>query len=88
MTNRRRVWACITGGLAILFLVVLIARTLEIYNHSNRAFIRSSLFYDKICYLGSYEIFVCPYTTQPYETYLAILAILLIISTWVTLRKR
>jgi hypothetical protein len=86
--NRKRVLAYITGGLAILFIVVLVARTLEIYNHSSRAFIRSSIFYDKICYLGSYEIFVCPYTVQPYETYLTILAILLIISTWITLRKK
>ncbi|MGA2783745.1 MAG: hypothetical protein ABSF09_03495 [Candidatus Bathyarchaeia archaeon] len=86
--NRKRVSAYITGGLAILFIVGLIVRTLEIYNYSSRAFIRSGLFYDKICYLGSYEMFVCPYTTQPYETYLTILAILLIISTWVTLKKK
>jgi len=69
-------------------IAVFLARTLEILSHSDRAFIKSGLFYDMICYLGSYEIIVCPYTTIPYETVMAILAVLLALSTWILLRKK
>jgi hypothetical protein len=71
-----------------LMIVVFFARTLEPYNYSEHAFIQSGLFYDRICSVGSYEMIVCPYTTQPYETYMTILAVLLTISTLAVLRKK
>jgi hypothetical protein len=61
-------------------IVILLARTLETYG--NLAFIKSGLFYDKVCYKGSYEFIVCPSTVPPYETLLAILGILLVVFTW------
>ena len=85
--KRKRILQCTVAATILLLIAVFLARTLELRGHSGRAFIRSSLLHDTICYVGSYEMIVCPYTTQPYETYMTILAIL-IVSTWAVLRKK
>jgi hypothetical protein len=84
LANRYRVLPYIFGSLAILVVVV---RSWEVYGGSGRAFIRSGLMFDKLCYLGSFEITVCPYTLPPYETFLAILAVLLVLSLWAGWKK-
>ena len=78
----------VAGILIVLFSLVLVARTLEIYGHSGQISMASGLFYDKLCYLGSYEIVVCSNILPPYETYLTILLILLAICMFAILRKR
>lgn len=67
--------------------IVFIARVTETYRYMGHAFIRIGFLYDSVCYLGSYEIIVCPYMLPPYETYLLILTIVLLTSVWVTARK-
>lgn len=88
MTNRKRRLPYLVGGILLLMLIVFVARTLEISNYSGLVILRVGLFYDRVCYKGSYEMIVCPYTAPPYETLWAILSILLIISIWTVFKKK
>ena len=67
---------------------VFLARAVETYTYLGQAVIVPGLFSDKICYKGSYEMIVCPYTVPPYETLMLILGGLLISSLWANARKR
>ncbi len=72
----------------LLIIIVCLARIIQVYSYLGYAFLEIGLFSDKICARGSYEIIMClPDTVPPYETILGILAILLIVSLWVTKRK-
>ena len=85
MFPKQRVLPYVFGSLIIL---VFIARIIQTYTFMGYAFVQIGFFYDEICSRGSYEIIVClPNTYPPYETILAILAILLIVSIWVTRKK-
>jgi len=71
-----------------LIIVVFVARIIQTYTYMGYAYVQAGLFYDKICSRGSYEIIVClPNTFPPYETCLAVLAILLIFSLWLGNRR-
>ena len=67
--------------------MVLLVRTYEMVSRSGRVFIEIGLFSDRLCHLGSYEMFVCPDNLPPYETFLTILAIMLLVSVWMIGRK-
>lgn len=88
MTKRKRRLPYLIGGILLLMFIVFLARTLEVSNYSGLVILRSGLFYDKVCYKGSYEMIVCPHTAPPYETFWAILSILLIISIWAVFKKK
>jgi len=64
---------------SILIVVILVARILEPGGYSSHAFIESGLMFDKICTVGSYDMVVCPYTVPPYETFMSILGVLLVV---------
>jgi hypothetical protein len=64
----------------LLFVGVLAVRIAETYNYWGRAFIQSGLFNDSLCYRGSYEMIICSPSLPPFETYLAMLGILFIVS--------
>ncbi len=82
--NRYRVLSYLFGS---LLLIVLLARTFETLSRPGRVFIENGVFSDKLCYLGSYEVIVCPYLLPPYETCLLVLAMMLVISVWANLKK-
>ncbi len=84
MLNKYRVLPYLFGS---LLLIVLIARTSEILSRPGRVFIESGIFSDKLCYLGSFEMIVCPEYLPPFETCLAVLAIMLVVSVWANWRK-
>ena len=75
------------GNLNSPLAIVSIARIVETYRYMGQTFVRIGLLYDSVCYRGSYEMIVCPYTLPPYETYLVILAIVLLMSLWASSRK-
>lgn len=73
--------------LGLMIIIVFLARMIQVYSYWGYAW-EIGLFSDKICYRGSYAIIVClPDTIPPYETILAILAILLLFSLWLIERK-
>jgi hypothetical protein len=83
--DRYRILPYFIGSLIV---IVFLARLIQTYSYMGYAFVEIGLFYDKICYRGSYEIIVClPDSLPPYETCLAILAILLVFSLWAVRRK-
>jgi hypothetical protein len=57
--------------------VVLALRISETLSLTGEAVVRVGLSHDSVCYLGSYEIVVCSILFPPYETFMAILALLL-----------
>lgn len=63
----------------IVLVIVFLARILYPIYYSSRAFIQIGLFNDKICYVGSYEMIVCPYSAPPFETFIVIFVILFVI---------
>ena len=72
-------------GLAIV--LVLIARVNEGGSLAPQEFIRTGIFHDSVCYMGSYLI-VCPSTAPPYETILVVLAAIFLVGLWVSPRSR
>jgi len=71
----------------LLIIILFVARVTETYRYNSQVFIRIGLLYDTVCYLGSYEMIVCPYTVPPYEMYLLILVIVLLTCVWASSRK-
>lgn len=67
--------------------LVFVSRTLTILSYSSPVILRSGLFADRVCYKGSYEMIVCPYSAPPYEAFWAVLSVLLVISVWAFLKK-
>jgi len=84
LANRYRALPYVFGSLLIL---ILLARTIEVFSRSGRVFIEIGLFSDKLCYLGSFEMIVCPDYLPPYEVFLTVLAIMLAVSLWAIRRK-
>jgi len=85
LVNRYRILPYFFGSLIV---IVFLARIIQTYSYMGYAFVEIGLFYDKICSRGSYEIIVClSDSIPPYETCLAILAILLVFSLWAIRRK-
>jgi hypothetical protein len=41
-----------------------------------------------VCYRGSYEMIICSTSLPPFETYLAILGILLVVSIFASSRRK
>lgn len=74
--------------LIFLMVIVFLARAVETYRYWGQAAIVPGLFNDSVCYRGSYEIIVCPYTAPPYETVMFILAALLVICVWANAKKK
>ena len=72
---------------ACLLIIVFIARSFELFSRSGRVFIESGILSDRLCYLGSFEMIICPAYLPPYETFLAVLAIMLVVSMWANWRK-
>ena len=60
----------------ILFVIDLIARFVYPITYAKGAFVQIGLMYDKVCYLGSYEMIVCPSSAPPFETLAVILTML------------
>jgi hypothetical protein len=85
LASKNRILPYIFGSLAI---VILVLRIFEMLSRSRGEFIEVGLFSDRLCHLGSYEMFVCTDYLPPYETLLVILAIMLVSSLWVIQRKR
>jgi hypothetical protein len=71
----------------LLFVGVLTVRIVETYNYWGRAFIQTGVLSDNLCYRGSYEMIICSPSLPPFETYLAILGILFIVSTLARSRR-
>ena len=83
--NKYRTLAYFFGALII---IVFLARLIQTYSYVGYAFVEMGLLSDRICSRGSYEIIVClPDTIPPYETILAILAILLVFSVGMIRKK-
>jgi len=76
------------GLIIVLIVVLFVSRILEPGGYSSQAFIESGLFLDKICTVGSYEMVVCPYSAPPYETFMSILGLLLVVFIWLDYRKK
>jgi hypothetical protein len=74
--------------LVSLAVVILLVRIFEMLSRSGSAFVEIGVFSDRLCHLGSYEMFVCTDYLPPYETLLVILSIMLVFSTWVNRRTR
>ena len=75
-------------GLIVLIIIIFLARTVQIHSYSGQAFVQIGFFYDKICANGSYEMIVCPYTMPPYEILMGLLAIPLVILSWIEFKKK
>ncbi len=71
-----------------MMIAVFIARAVETYSYLGQAVIVPGVFSDRICYKGSYEMIVCPYTVPPYETLILILGGLLIACAWANAKKK
>ncbi len=74
--------------LFFLLVAVSLARAVESYSYLGQAVIAPGLFNDRVCYKGSYEMIVCPYTVPPYETLIFILGALLIACAWANAKKK
>ena len=68
-------------------IIIILARTIELFSRSGKLFIEIGLFSDKLCYLGSYEMIICPDYLPPYETFLTVIAIMLVVSLWIIRKK-
>lgn len=86
MKMKRSLWYLVRV-LIFLLIVVLLARAVETYRYLGQAAIMPGLLSDNVCYRGSYEIIVCPYTVPPYETLMLILVVLLTICVWANARR-
>jgi hypothetical protein len=84
LATRYRILPYIFGSVLI---IIILARTIELSSRSGRPFIEIGLFSDKLCYLGSYEMIICPNYLPPYETFLTIIAIMLVVTLWITRKK-
>ncbi len=80
---RYAVWVLI-----FLMVAVFSARAFESYRYRGQAVIAPGLLYDRVCYKGSYEMIVCPYTVPPYETLIFIFGALLIACAWANAKKK
>jgi hypothetical protein len=87
LANRRKSLHYVEGAIILLMVVVFMIRVAESYSYWGRAFIQSGLFHDSVCYRGSYEMIICSPSLPPFETYLAALGILLVVSILVSSRK-
>jgi hypothetical protein len=88
MPNWKTLFYYAEGAIILLIIGVFAARISETYRYWGRAIIQSGLFYDEVCYRGSYEIIICSTSLPPFETYLAILGILLVVAIFAGSRKR
>jgi hypothetical protein len=86
--TKERISYFVSGGIIFLIVLVFVARTLQVSSYSTQAFVEIGLFSDKVCSNGSYEMVVCPYTAPPYETIMILLAALLVIVTFVDLKRK
>jgi hypothetical protein len=84
MASRRRISRYAIGVISVLIVVIFVARILEPRSYSSQAFIESGVLYDKICTIGSYEMIVCQYTAPPYETFMVLLGLLLVVFIWIS----
>jgi len=87
MALRSRILPYIIGVISVLITAIFVVRMLQPRGYSSQAFIQSGLFYDKVCTIGSYEMVVCPYTAPPYETFMSLLGLLLVVFIWLDYRK-
>jgi hypothetical protein len=87
LPNRKKLLHYVDGAIILLMVVVFIMRIAETYTYWGRAFIQSGLFHDNVCYRGSYEMIICSPSLPPFETYLAILGMLLVASILAGSRK-
>ncbi len=87
MNKKRSLWYAVRV-LIFLLIIVFLARAVETYRYLDQAAIMPGLFRDSVCYRGSYEIIVCPYTAPPYETVMLILVALLTICAWANAKKK
>ncbi len=71
--SKRRSLPYVVYILIFLMIAVFIARVAETYSYLGQAVIVPGVFSDRICYKGSYEMIVCPYTVPPYESLMLIL---------------
>ena len=86
--DKRRSLRYIVWVLIFLMILVFLARAVESYNYLGQAVIVPGLFTDRICYKGSYEMIVCPYTVPPYEAIMLTLGGLLIACAWASTKKK
>jgi hypothetical protein len=76
--DRKHVLSYSIGAIGLLVIVVFLLRLSATGGYPGTVFLQSGLLYDRVCYVGSYEMVVCPYTALPYETIMAMLAVLLV----------
>jgi len=88
LPNRKTLFYYVEGAIILLIIGVFAMRIAETYSYWGRAIIQSGLFHDEVCYRGSYEIILCSTSLPPFETYLAVLGILLVVSIFAGSRKR
>lgn len=86
--DRKRVLSYSIGVIGLLIIVVFLLRLSATSGYPGPVFIQSGLYYDRICYVGSYEMVVCPYTAPPYETIMAVLAVVLLFLFWIERGKK
>jgi hypothetical protein len=80
LANRKKLLYYVNRAIILLMIVVFTIRIAETYSYWGRAFIQSGLFHDNVCYRGSYEMIICSPSLPPFETFLAVLGILLVAS--------
>jgi hypothetical protein len=78
LKHQPRILHWIGNATLVALVILVILRLLLPLHYSSQAFIQTGLFYDKICYLGSYVSTVCPYLAPPFETLAVILVIVFI----------
>jgi hypothetical protein len=88
LPNRKTFFYYVEGAIILLIIGVFAARVAETYNYWGRAIIQSGLFHDEVCYRGSYEMIICSTSLPPFETCLAILGILLVVSIFASSRRK